>query len=407
MGAIDLPLPSATGVAFPVPSGINPAAPDTFTGIPLGPPAAPLIDPGLVADHLVYAYLVESTGVFEVMAEVVRRLSVGETLNPISPAAHRWVRTTEELFFRDPPLYSIQGVLSELRPDQRVNRRNAYWRMFGLEPPHPVPARWLRPGVADGSWKQDVGDGVNSSFREKWTELLRQVWLGIENANNGIGPNATDKEYIAFLCDALRDMMALRRRGGLLAREEFAYVSTLSWFHLTLEDNFPIVADLNAQAPGPAERLEKLAARVGMTPAARSRELFELADLMSGLLRAIELSVFSSGTCGRAALPQPRHQHDAADRHEPDHRPVAVGHRRPRQGPAVRLGPTAPAAVAGRPRGAAAHRRTGPAPRAVRAHGRARRAERPRLGAPWARRSSTPRSPFWSTRSCCRTSGSG
>jgi hypothetical protein len=90
-------------------------------------------------------------------------------------------------------------------------------------------------------------------------------------------------------------MMALRRRGGLLAREEFAYVSTMSWFHLTLEDNVPIVVDLSAQGPGPAERLQKLAARVGMTPAPRSRELFELAGLMSGLLRSIELSVFSSG----------------------------------------------------------------------------------------------------------------
>lgn len=295
IGAIDLPLPSATGVPFPAPSGINPAAPDSFTGTPIAPATPPLIDPGLVADHLVYAFLIESTGAFEVLAEVVRRLSVGETLNPISPASHRWVRTTEELFFREPPLYSIQGVLSEVRPDQRVNRRNAYWRMFGLEPPHPVPARWLRPGITDGAWKQDVGDGVNASFREKWTELLRQVWLGMENAKNGIGPNATDREYIASLCDALRDMMALRRRGGLLAREEFAYVSTLSWFHLTLEDNVPIVVDLSAQGPGPAERLQKLAARVGMTPAPRARELFELADLMSGLLRAIELSVFSSG----------------------------------------------------------------------------------------------------------------
>ncbi|MCW2762986.1 MAG: hypothetical protein JWR85_3187 [Marmoricola sp.] len=293
VGAIDLP--AATGGVDIAPSGIVVTAPDTFNGTPLGPPSPPLTGPGLVADHLVYGYLVESTGAFEVLGEVVRRLSVGETLNQLSPASHRWVRSTEELFFRDPPLYSIHGVLSELRPDQRVNRRNAYWRMFGLEPPHPVPVRWLRPGVADGSWKQDVGDGVNTSFREKWTELLRQVWLGMENAKNGIGPNATDREYIASLCEALRDMMSLRRRGGLLAREEFSYVSTMSWFHLTLEDDFPIIVDLNAQAPGPAERLQKLAARVGMTPAPRSRELFELADLMSGLLRAIELNVFSSG----------------------------------------------------------------------------------------------------------------
>lgn len=302
--AIDLPLPPAAGSPFPAPSGITRLAVGTFSGTPFPAPVLPPGQPqpvqGLIADHLVYAFLVESTGAFEVMAEVVRRLSVGETLNQLEPDSYQWARTTEELFFRDPPLYSIQGVLSEVRPDQRVNRRNAYWRMFGLEPPHPVPSRWLRPGVTEGSWKQDVGDGVNSTFRERWTELLRQVWLGMENANNGIGPNATDREYIATICEALRDMMGMRRRGGLLAREEFAHVSTMSWFHLTLSDNFAIVRDLDAQAAGPAERLEKLAARVGMTPAPRSRELFELADLMSGLLRAIELGVFSTGTAAEA-----------------------------------------------------------------------------------------------------------
>jgi hypothetical protein len=290
---IDLPRASAALPPFPLPSGIDPAVPDNFTGTPFVPAATA---PGLISDHLIYSYLVECTGIIEVMAEVVRRFAVGETLNFVQPDAARWLRTTEELFFREPPLYSIQGVVSEMRPDQRVNRRNAYWRMFGLEPPHAIPARWTRPGLPAESWKQDTGDGVNNGFREKWTELLRQVWLGIENRNNGIGPNATDSEYIAFLCTALRDMMVMRRRGGMLAREEFAYVAMLSYFHLTVEnDTIPIVRDLTAQAPGPAERLERIATRVGMTPAARSRELFELADLMSGLLRAIELSVFTTG----------------------------------------------------------------------------------------------------------------
>jgi hypothetical protein len=303
VGAIDLPRPSATADHFPVPSGIDPAVPDSFTGVPFVPTGpSPIPDrvqatgPGLISDHLIYAYLIESTGIIEVMAEVVRRFAIGETINFIQPDAARWLRTTEELFFREPPLYSIQGIVSEMRPDQRVNRRNAYWRMFGLEPPHTIPARWTRPGLPAESWKQDTGDGVNSGFREKWTELLRQVWLGMENANNGIGPNTTDREYVAFLCTALRDMMALRRRGGMLAREEFAYVAMLSYFHLTVDnDTIPIIRDLSAVAPGPAERLERIAARVGMTPAARSRELFELADLMSGLLRAIELSVFTTG----------------------------------------------------------------------------------------------------------------
>lgn len=290
---IDLPKPTATGGEGPAPAGIQLTNAEVFTG--RAGATIPGNAPGLVWDHLIYAYLIESTGVFEVMAEVLRRYAVGETLNPLSPKGMRWARTTEELFYRDPPLYAIHGVVSELRPDQRVSRRNAYWRMFGFEPPHPIPERWARPGLAASSWRLDTGDGVNLGFREKWTELLRQLWLGIENANNGIGPNATDREYVALLCNALRDMLAMRRRRGLLAREEFVYVTTLSWFHLTVETNSPIVVDLNADGPDPADRLAKIAQRVGLTPAARSRELFQLADLMSSFLRAIELGLFATG----------------------------------------------------------------------------------------------------------------
>jgi hypothetical protein len=251
---------------------------------------------GLVWDHLIYAYLIESTGVFEVMAEVVRRLVVGETLNTLTAPSLKWLRSTEELFFRDPPLFSISGAVSEVRPDDRINRRNADWRMFAMDLPHPLPSRWAGSGgTGEGLWKSDIGGGVNTGFREKWTELLRQVWLGIENARNDSGPNATDREYVALLARALKDMMNMRRRGGQLAREEFVYVSTMSWFHLTLESDSPVVKDLRADATSEADRLAKIAHLVGMQPAPRARELFELADLMSTLLRMIELGDFDTG----------------------------------------------------------------------------------------------------------------
>ena len=41
---------------------------------------------------------------------MVRRFGVGETLNTLSADGTRWVRATEELFFRDPPLFSICGI---------------------------------------------------------------------------------------------------------------------------------------------------------------------------------------------------------------------------------------------------------------------------------------------------------
>jgi hypothetical protein len=229
------------------------------------------------------------------MAEVVRRLFIGETLNPLSRGGLRWTRATEELFFREPPLFSIGGVVSQLRPDMRANRRNSYWRMFGMDIPHPIPLPWVTQPGADAPWKNDVGGGVNAGFRDKWNELLRQVWLGIENRANGIGPNATDSEYVAFLSKAIKDMLNMRRIGGQLAREEFVFVTTMSWFHLTLETDTPIVQDLRCEGTHPADRLAKIAQRVGMTSAPRSRELFDLAELMSALLRAIELGFFDTG----------------------------------------------------------------------------------------------------------------
>jgi hypothetical protein len=294
---LNLPAPFPAGTPAPVPSGLARTSPDSFNGqvFDFTQTATDPSPPSLIWDHLAYAYLIESTGVFEVMAEVLRRLTVGETLGPLSAAGTRWVRATEELFFREPPLFAITGVVSEVRPGLRVARRNHYWRMFGMEPPHPLPARWVPPGAADQSWKADLGGGANTGFREKWSELLRQVWLGFENARNGIGPNATDREYVAFLAKALRDMMMMRRRGGALAREEFVDVSTMSWFHLTLESDTPIIRDLKAEATSPADRLARIAQLVGMAPAPRSRELFELADLMSALLRAIELGLYDTG----------------------------------------------------------------------------------------------------------------
>ena len=159
---------------------------------------------------------------------------------------------------------------------------------------HPSTRRGPVPAAGAQGWKQHTGNGVNSTFREKWSELLRQIWLGIENRNNLVGANATDDAYLLLLCESLRDMLTMRRRGGFLAREEFASVAVMSWFDLTLSDNTPIVVALNAQATSPADRLALIAQQVGMMPAPRSRELFELAVPMSLILRVLEANGFNS-----------------------------------------------------------------------------------------------------------------
>lgn len=286
-----LDAPPAGGATFVGSSGIDVTNPALFNGAAVGPfVSAP------IWHHLVYAYLLENTGILEIMADVVRRAVQGETLEIDTNEAVQWLRNTEELFFREPPLFSIAGVTSQLRPEARVVRRNAYWRMFGMDLSHAVPPRWTNPTLGTQPWKTDVGNGVNTTFREKWSELLRQVWLGYENRNNAVGANATDNAFLRLLCETLRDMMNMRRRGGFLAREEFASVAVMSWFDVTLSDNTPIVLALKCQATSPADRLALIGQRVGMAPSPRSRELFELAPLMSLLLRVMEAGAFDSET---------------------------------------------------------------------------------------------------------------
>lgn len=284
-GAIvaSLDKPPAGAPALADVSGINVAAPGTFSGA-LGPvPAQP------VWEHLMYAYLLENTGMAEIFREVVRLGLVGERLSAqLSNQSLQWLRATEELFFRPAPSFSIGAITSELRPESRLVRRNAYWRMFGIDLAHPLPASESQ------SWKLDVGGGANTSFREKWTEVLRQVWLAQENSQNTSGTNPTDDAYLVLLCDALRDMMNMRRRGGSLAREEFASVALSSWFELTVSADTPIVTDLNASASSPADRLALIGQRVGIAPAPRSRELFQLGQPVSLILRLIEAGFFAA-----------------------------------------------------------------------------------------------------------------
>jgi hypothetical protein len=289
-------------------SGIRPgpafAPVGTFEPSP-GPAESPQIP--LPWEHLFYAYLIENTGVVEILREVIRRYAAGETLETPSLDTQRWLRATEELFFRDPPLFHVAGLTSQIRPDMRVERRRAYWRLLGMDLSYP-----LQTG-GDQLWKHDVGVS-NIRFHELWVEFLRAVWTGIENAKNQSGPNPTDDAYVLEVSTYLRDLLQMRRRGGNLAREEFIHVATLSWFHLTVDLDTPVVLDLRAQGTDAADRLIKLGERVGIKPPAHARELFEMAELASGLVRFIELGYFSNTGAVQALYANPSQLRDDVQR---------------------------------------------------------------------------------------------
>jgi hypothetical protein len=236
--------------------------------------------PGVRWDHLIYAYMIENTRIYEIFRRVVQELLFGEKLGIPSVQTQRWLRSTEELFFRDPPPFTITNVSSHIRPDLRETRRNAYQRMFGME---------LNHGNDDNTpYKYTKAEAANNEFFSTLEELLREVWVGHINRSTTSGANPTDNAKIEELAHKLHDMLITRRQSGNLSREEFFFVTMMSWFHLTVDSNLPIITDLRADGTSAEQRLFKIAQLVGLPAHGLSRSYFEVAEALSSLLIGIE-----------------------------------------------------------------------------------------------------------------------
>jgi hypothetical protein len=232
--------------------------------------------------------MVENTRVYEIFRRVLEEFVYGERIGVPSDGSQRWLRATEQLFYRDSPPFQIYSLPSWIRADIRAARRNVYHRMFGLD---------LNHGTDDNRpYAYPRAAAANTDFVNTFEELLREVWRALENVRNQVGPNQTDVSTIANLARTVHDMLRVRRQeaSGNLGRDELWHVATMSWFHLTLEFDTPIVLDLKAQATSPAERLQKIGERVGLPAHSRSDSYFFLAVNMSLLLREIELGTFNT-----------------------------------------------------------------------------------------------------------------
>jgi hypothetical protein len=236
-------------------------------------------------DHLIYAYMIENTRVYEIFRRVLYELLHGEKLGTPLPEAVAWLRTTEELFYDDTAPFRINNLASHIRPDLRAIRRNAYQRMFSMD---------LNHGGEDGRPYSYVrAEAANTEFVATLEELLREVWIGITYVTATSSSNPTDDSKISELAEKLHGMLRSRRQNGNLSREEFDAVSTMSWFHLALEYNSPIVFSLRAEATGVEQRLFKIAERVGMPAHGLSKNFFDIADPLSRILIQIETGVYN------------------------------------------------------------------------------------------------------------------
>jgi hypothetical protein len=162
---------------------------------------------------------------------------------------------------------------------------NAYFRMFGMGLNHGMDDNRAYPFLKPAA--------SNVEFVTSFEEFLREVWRGIENYRNQSGPNSTDDAAISALARRLYDMLVVRRLNGNLSREEFFIVASMSWFHLTLSFDTPIVVDLRAGASSAEERLMKVGQRIGLPAHSKAESYFPLALAMSRILIGIEAGLYN------------------------------------------------------------------------------------------------------------------
>ena len=243
-------------------------------------------------EHLMYAYMIENTNVLNVFKKVLFEFFHGEKLGVPTPEIQNFLRNTEELFFRMPPSYSLINLVSDIRPDLEATRRNNYWRMFGMDLNFGKDGQRYKTMNGNTSTYHKAG-ASNTQFVSVFQGFLQEVWIGIANARNTTGINPTDDAAISNHARQLYDMLNNRRIGGNIAREEFVFVSMLSWFHLALEFDSPIIKALRAEGSRPDQRLAKIASRVGVNTHANSYDFFTMAEALSRILVMIEMGAFN------------------------------------------------------------------------------------------------------------------
>jgi hypothetical protein len=233
--------------------------------------------------HLIYAYVIENTRVYEIFEKVIFEYFHGEKWGfpRTRPGTNRWLRTAEELFFKSSSNYLVHSFVSNIRSDIRSARRNAYYRMFGIDLNHGT-------GTA-ANYPYHKPAATNKDFVPLLEEFLSEVWVGIANWTNQVGANPTDDSKMTDLIRRLNELLTDRRQEGNLRREEFFYVATMSWMHLTLYvDDYDVLSDMGISAQSPAERLRQMGERVGLPAHPKADAFFEMAEHLSTILICIE-----------------------------------------------------------------------------------------------------------------------
>lgn len=239
--------------------------------------------------HLIYAYLIENTRIVQIFEKLIEKYYQDEELGIIENAqVFRWIQNTERLFFKnDSP--RLTNVRSIIRPSYDASRRNAYFRMFGMD----LAFGDLTVQTNGPSYYK--AKAANQQFTPLFERYLSEIWQGYLNARNTSGPNTTDINQITDMAVQLQEMMAARRGSQTnyaeknLSREEFSSVLLTSWFAFAISWDSDLVDFLGCESSTIGERLLKIGDKIGVPAHRKSQALFEMAGPASSILCAIEV----------------------------------------------------------------------------------------------------------------------
>lgn len=245
--------------------------------------------------HLIYAYMMENTKMFQIFERIIYLYQHGEDLtipyNDTDLLTRAWIDNSHLLFFSNSP-YAVCNDSSLLGSNFEAMRRNGYYRLFGMDLNHGIGEN----GTAPVNYKR--ANHFNIDFIPQFENFLKLCWQMMINFSNTSSINTTDLIALQEQANALKHMLLARRTtvGSLdnysylnLSRLEFRSVIMAEWFNHAISYNSPIVKEMGAEGVTPSERLNRLGRQVGIPSHSKSGNFIDLAPLMATLLRLLEL----------------------------------------------------------------------------------------------------------------------
>ena len=253
--------------------------------------------------HLISAYLLENTRILQIFERFIEKYMLDEEFGIAEDAlAFDWIQNSERLFFKSDTRLS-SNIRSLIRPNADASRRNAYWRMFGMD-----LAFGDMNAQGNIASQYSKAKAANQEFIVLFEKYLSEIWQGYINARNTAGANTSDINIVVDLAVQLREMLIARRGNTTqntyanlnLSKEEFSSVLITSWFTFIISFDSPIVNFLNCQSSTIGERLFKIGAKVGIPAHSKCQSLFEIAGAAANILTTIE----AGGILDNAAVMQ-------------------------------------------------------------------------------------------------------